>query len=142
MRRTHLAWWMGALMAALTASGFAQAKQPPIMAAAPIVALMPVVQDNPDFFELTPAQQKEIDVIQQQSANGRIGLDQQILDVRAELQQELLKRKADVKLIERLRDDLLKAERERLQLSIDCANGLRRVLTDKQWATLLELATQ
>lgn len=129
-------------MAALMASGFAQAKQPPIMAAAPIVALMPVVQDNPDFFEFTPAQQKEIDVIQQQSANGRIGLDQQILDVRAELQQELLKRKADVKLIERLRDDLLKAERERLQLSIDCANGLRRVLTDKQWATLLELATQ
>lgn len=119
-----------------------QAKQPTIVAATPVVVLMPFLTDNPDFFALSTEQRQAVTKIAQASGAKREALDQSILDLRSELREELLKFKADAKLIKQLTDELAKQEVARLQLSIECAKGLRSTLTAEQWKTLIELALQ
>lgn len=118
------------------------AKQPAIAPASPVVILFSFVVDNPDFFELTPEQKKQVAMVGQESGNKREGLDQLIIDLRTELREEVLKSPMNQKLVNDLRDDLLVQEKARLQLSIDCAQGLQKALTKAQWQTLLELSTQ
>jgi len=130
----------GLLMGSLTTS--AQAKQPTIMVATPVVVLMPLLTDNPDFFVLTPEQRQAVTKIAQASGAKREALDQSVLDLRAELREEMFKFKADSKLIKQLSDELSKQEAARVQLSIECAKGLRLTLTAEQWKTLTELALQ
>lgn len=119
-----------------------QAKQPTIVAATPVVVLMPFLTDNPDFFALSTEQRQAVTKIAQASGAKREALDQSILDLRAELREEIFKFKADTKLIKQLSDELAKQEVARLQLSIECAKGLRSTLTAEQWKTLIELALQ
>jgi hypothetical protein len=134
------------LLTVLTLSGVmltsVEAKQPTIVAATPVVVLMPFLTDNPDFFVLTPEQRQAVTKIAQTSGAKREGLDQSILDLRTELREELLKYKSDTKLIKQLSAELNKQEAARLQLSIDCVQGLRSALTAEQWKTLTELALQ
>lgn len=119
-----------------------EAKQPPIMAASPVVVLMPFLTDNPDFFDLTPSQKQAVSKVAQASASKRETLDQSILDLRAELREELFKFNVDAQLVKQLSHELAKQEAARLQLSIECAKGLRSTLTAEQWKTLTELAWQ
>ena len=137
--------WLHIVSASLLA-GFlvtsVQAKQPTIVAATPVVVLMPFLTDNPDFFTLTPEQRQAVTKIAQASGAKREAIDQSVLDLRAELREELFKFKADAKLIKQLSDELAKQEAARVQLSIECANGLRSTLTAEQWKTLTELALQ
>lgn len=134
------------LLTVLTLSGVmlasVEAKQPTIVAATPVVVLMPFLTDNPDFFALTPEQRQAVTKIAQTSGAKRESLDQSILDLRTELREELLKYKSDTKLIKQLSAELNKQEAARLQLSIDCVQGLRSALTAEQWKTLTELALQ
>lgn len=132
--------WSALLLCCVSLSS--QAKQPTTAAAAPVVVLVPFLLDNPDFFELTESQKVKVAQVTQTSGNKREGLDQLILDLRAELREEMLKLTPNDQLITKLRDELLKQEAARLQLSIDCAKGLRQALTPAQWKTLLELANQ
>ncbi len=125
---------------ALTAT--VEAKQPTVVAATPVVVLMPFLTDNPDFFALTPQQRQAVTKIAQTSGAQREALDQSILDLRSELREELLKFKIDAKLVKQLSDELAKQESARVKLSIDCAQGLRSTLTAEQWKTLIELALQ
>lgn len=125
---------------ALTAT--VEAKQPTVVAATPVVVLMPFLTDNPDFFALTPQQRQAVTKIAQTSGAQREALDQSILDLRSELREELLKFKTDAKLVKQLSDELAKQESARVKLSIDCAQGLRSTLTAEQWKTLIELALQ
>lgn len=118
------------------------AKQPTTLSATPVVVLFPYLADNPDFFELSATQKKQIARIGQESGGAREALDQSILDLRAELREELLKLTMNQPLISRLQDELLAQEKARLQLSVNCARGLHGVLTQAQWKTLIELATQ
>lgn len=131
-----------AVFACLTLSLTAFAKQPPLLAAPPLVVLFPFLSDNPDFFELSTLQKKQISMIGQASANRREGLDQAILDLRAELREEIFKNPSNINQIKRIQNELLEQEKARLQLSIDCALGLQKVLTKAQWQTLLELSVQ
>lgn len=137
--------WLN-LLTVLTLSGViltsVEAKQPTIVAATPVVVLMPFLTDNPDFFALTPEQRQAVTKIAQTSGAKRESLDQSILDLRTELREELLKYKSDTKLIKQLSAELNKQEAARLQLSIDCVQGLRSALTAEQWKTLTELALQ
>lgn len=137
--------WLN-LLTVLTLSGVmltsVEAKQPTIVAATPVVVLMPFLTDNPDFFVLTPEQRQAVTKIAQTSGAKRESLDQSILDLRTELREELLKYKSDTKLIKQLSAELNKQEAARLQLSIDCVQGLRSALTAEQWKTLTELALQ
>jgi hypothetical protein len=137
--------WLHIVSASLLA-GFlvtsVQAKQPTIVAATPVVVLMPFLTDNPDFFTLTPEQRQAVTKIAQASGAKREAIDQSVLDLRAELREEIFKFKADTKLIKQLSDELAKQEAARVQLSIECANGLRSTLTAEQWKTLTELALQ
>lgn len=137
--------WVNVMALALlvgVAATSVQAKQPSIVAATPVVVLMPFLTDNPDFFALTPEQKQAITKIAQASGAKREGLDQSILDLRAELREELFKHKADTKLVKQLSAELAKQEAARVQLSIDCSQGLRLALTADQWKTLTELALQ
>lgn len=122
--------------------GTAQAQMPKIMAATPVVVYMPVVFDNPDFFELSAKQKQQVAVLAQNTNAQRESLDQSIVDLRQELREEQLKYHSDAKLVRYLVGEIQKQENQRLQLSIDCANGLRGILTEKQWATLIELAQE
>lgn len=137
--------WLN-LLTVLTLSGVmltsVEAKQPTIVAATPVVVLMPFLTDNPDFFALTPEQRQTVTKIAQASGAKRESLDQSIIDLRTELREELLKYKSDTKLIKQLSAELNKQEAARLQLSVDCVQGLRSALTAEQWKTLTELALQ
>ncbi len=137
--------WLHIVSASLLA-GFlvssVQAKQPTIVAATPVVVLMPFLTDNPDFFTLTPEQRQAVTKIAQASGAKREAIDQSVLDLRAELREEIFKFKADTKLIKQLSDELAKQEAARVQLSVECAKGLRSTLTAEQWKTLTELALQ
>lgn len=128
------------LMSSLSTS--VQAKQPTIVVATPVVVLMPFLTDNPDFFVLTPEQRQAVTKIAQASGAKREAIDQSVLDLRAELREEIFKFKSDTKLIKQLSDELAKQEAARVQLSIECAKGLRSTLTAEQWKTLTELALQ
>ncbi len=137
--------WLHIVSASLLA-GFlvtsVQAKQPTIVAATPVVVLMPFLTDNPDFFTLTPEQRQAVTKIAQASGAKRETIDQSVLDLRAELREEIFKFKADTRLIKQLSDELAKQEVARVQLSVECAKGLRSTLTAEQWKTLTELALQ
>ncbi len=117
----------------------AQAKQPTIVAATPVVVLMPIVLNNPDFFEFTDKQKKQIAIVAQNTNQTREDLDQSILDLRNELREEVVKYQTDKKLITYLTKEIQKQENRRLLLSVECADGLRKVMTAEQWKTLIEL---
>ncbi|MCI4411681.1 MAG: hypothetical protein JHC38_08415 [Thiotrichales bacterium] len=117
----------------------AQAKQPTIVAATPVVVLMPIVLNNPDFFEFTDKQKKQIAIVAQNTNQTREDLDQSILDLRNELREEIVKYQTNKKLITYLTKEIQKQENRRLLLSVECADGLRKVMTAEQWKTLIEL---
>jgi hypothetical protein len=117
----------------------AQAKPQPIVAATPVVILMPIVLNNPDFFELTDVQKKKIALVAQNTNQVREELDQSILDMRNELREELSKYIPSKKLVSYLTKEVQAQENRRLQLSVDCADGLRNAMTAEQWKTLIEL---
>lgn len=119
-----------------------QAKQPPIMTATPVVVYMPALLDNPDFFSLSDQQRKAVMQVAQASSASREALDQTILDLRKELRDEQEKFVPDAKLVAYLLKEIAQQEAKRLQQSIDCANGLKGILTSQQWNTLIELANQ
>jgi hypothetical protein len=114
----------------------------PMVAATPVVILMPTVLNNPDFFEFSDAQKKKVALVAQNTNQIREALDQSILDARAELREELMKYKPDQKLVNFLNKEIRKQETQRLQLSIDCADGLRKAMSAEQWKMLIELAQQ
>ncbi len=123
----------------LLSTSVAQAKQPTIVAATPVVVLMPIVLNNPDFFEFTDKQKKQIAIVAQNTNQTREDLDQSILDLRNELREEVVKYQTDKKLITYLTKEIQKQENRRLLLSVECADGLRKVMTAEQWKTLIEL---
>ena len=120
-------------------SSLSEAQPQPIVAATPVVILMPIVLNNPDFFEFSDDQKKKIALVAQNTNQVREDLDQSILDMRNELREEASKYQPDTKLVTYLVKEIQSAENRRLQLSIDCANGLRKAMTAEQWKTLIEL---
>lgn len=130
------------LLSLLLSINVAQAKQPKIVAATPVVVLMPIVLNNPDFFEFTEKQKKQIAMIAQNTNQTREDLDQSILDLRNELREEIVKYQSDKKLITYLTKEIQKQENHRLLLSVECADGLRKVMTAEQWKTLIELTQE
>jgi len=116
-----------------------EAKPQPIVAATPVVVLMPIVLNNPDFFDFTDTQKKKIALVAQNTNQVREDLDQSILDMRNELREELSKYKIDQKLVDYLTKEIQQKESRRLQLSIECADGLRKAMSSDQWKTLIEL---
>jgi len=116
-----------------------EAQQPPIMSATPVVVYMPVILENPDFFEFSDRQKKHIGQVAQKSSSRREALDQSIIDMRKELREEQEKYAPDAKLVRYLVKEIQTQEAQRLQVSVDCANDLRKVLNAKQWETLISL---
>lgn len=115
------------------------AAQQTIVAATPVVALMPVLLNNPDFFDFTAEQKKQIAQIGQETNQLREGLDQSIVDARVELREALMRYTTNKKLVQQLMQEVNTQEAQRLSLSIKCANGLRKVLSAEQWKILIEL---
>jgi hypothetical protein len=118
------------------------AQAQPMVAATPVIILMPTVLNNPDFFEFSDAQKKKVALVAQNTNQVREALDQSILDARVELREELMKYKPDQRLVKFLNKEIRKQETQRLRLSIDCANGLRQVMSAEQWKMLIELVQQ
>jgi hypothetical protein len=123
----------------LTLSMPAMAAQQPIVAATPVVVLMPTLLNNPDFFDFTAEQKRQISRIAQETNHIREALDQSIVDLRVELREELMKHRGNTQLIKQLIQDVNAQEAKRLSLSITCANGLRQILSATQWNALIEL---
>jgi hypothetical protein len=59
--------------------------------------------------------------------------------MRNELREELSKYIPSKKLVSYLTKEVQAQENRRLQLSVDCADGLRNAMTAEQWKTLIEL---
>jgi hypothetical protein len=123
----------------LLGASSAEAKPPQMVSATPVIILMPIVLNNPDFFDFSNEQKKHIAQIANQTNQVREELDQAILDMRHELREELSKYHPDTKIIDYLSKEIPLQESRRLQLSLDCANGLRQIMKAEQWKTLIEL---
>lgn len=115
------------------------AAQPAIVAATPVVTYMPIVLDNPDFFEFTAEQKQQVNELVTKVSGQREPLDQSVVDLRNELRVELSKASDDKQLIAQLVNEIKTNEAKRLDLSITCTEELRHILTDEQWETLIEL---
>lgn len=123
----------------LAASTSLWAAQPAIVAATPVVTYMPIVLDNPDFFEFTAEQKQQVNELVAKVSGQREPLDQSVVDLRNELRVELGKANDDKQLIAQLVNEIKINEAKRLDLSITCTEELRHILTDEQWETLIEL---
>lgn len=108
--------------------------------ATPVVILMPYVLPNADLLELTPTQRREAMLIANRMNSEREANDLTAKDLRKELWELTSKYRPEQKEQQELIDLIAKTEKRRIEMSIECANGLRQILNQQQWQLLIELA--
>lgn len=108
--------------------------------ASPVVTLMPVVMDNLDLLKLSSQQLDKVRQISRKSFQELEYLNARYHTIKMELR-ELLESPVDNKSqTTRLADELAGLERKRLMLTIECAEGLKRIFTPSQYQELIALA--
>ncbi|BBP46407.1 hypothetical protein THMIRHAS_17800 [Thiosulfatimonas sediminis] len=107
----------------------------------PVVKLMPVLMDNLNLFELTPEQMQQVRSISRKSFADLEYLNAEYHLVKTELRDLLFDPKPHPAAEQKLIESLAKMEAKRLVLTVDCAEGLKAILSPEQFAELIELAT-
>lgn len=128
----------GLLSLTFSAQSVAQADEfrPP----SPIVKLMPVLLDNLSLLELTAKQTQQARVLAQQNFQALAYLNAQYQDMKAELKELLLSPELTSEQTDRLSQSISQLEQKRLKLTIDCAEGLKQILTPDQFKELVDIA--
>lgn len=109
------------------------------VAATPVVILMPHVLANMEMLEITPGQRHEIRLIANQMITEREDNDSLGLELRRELSELIARYDADINKQYELMALVAKTEKRRVEMSIECADGLRKILNKEQWTLLFEL---
>ena len=94
-----------------------------------IVKLMPIVINNLDILDLTPQQMDEVRKISRESMHQAKQINAEYHLIKSELAEYLLepsplKQATSAQLL----DELAALDRQRMQLTVDCAEGLKKVL--------------
>lgn len=108
--------------------------------ATPVVILMPYVLPNAELLELTPEQRRQAMLIANQMNSEREANDLMAKDLRKELWELTSTYRPEAKAQQELIALIAKTETRRIEMSIECANQLRQILNDEQWALLVDLA--
>lgn len=111
-----------------------------IKAATPVVVLMPHVLNNIDMLEITDQQKHKIRSIAQSMTREREDNDTLSVELRRELAELTQAYRPDVEAQAEVKALLFKTEQRRVEMSLECADQLRQILTKEQWRFMLELA--
>lgn len=124
---------------ALMVLSFSVQAERKFVAATPVVILMPHVLANMEMLEITPSQRHEIRLIANQMITEREDNDSVGLELRRELSELVARYDADINKQYELMELVAKTEKRRVEMSIECADSLRKILNKDQWALLFEL---
>ncbi|MBN2647188.1 MAG: periplasmic heavy metal sensor [Thiotrichales bacterium] len=108
--------------------------------AKPVVTLMPILMDNLDILNLTPEQLTKVRSISRKSFEELNYLNAEYHLVKSELKEVLFLTQPMQEKANQLAQQLSKMEAKRLQLSIECAEELKQILTPEQHKELISLA--
>jgi Spy/CpxP family protein refolding chaperone len=111
-----------------------------IKAATPVVVLMPHVLNNVDLLEITPDQKHRLRTVAQKMNREREDNDTLSVELRRELAELTQSYRPDAKAQADVMALLAKTEQRRVEMSLECADQLREILTEDQWKFMLELA--
>lgn len=128
---------LGVLAGANSAQALDERK---FIAATPIVILMPHVLPNAEFLELKPEQLNRLRLVASDMSGEREEVDMTILELRKELAEITAEYDLDKEAQHKAKLELFQLEQRRVEMSIECSNILREILTEKQWEQMLELA--
>ena len=104
-----------------------------------IVTLMPLVIDNLDLLNVTAEQRNAFRTIARKNFKEVEYINAQYNNLKNELKEELLDYKANETHSLTLLKELTMLDQKRMLLTINCANGLKKVLSQAQYEELISL---
>lgn len=104
-----------------------------------IVTLMPLLLDNLDILQVSQDQLSEIRLISRKSFAEVEYINAQYHNIKSELKDELLDFDTDAVNSLKLSQELAKLDQKRMQLTVECANDLKKVLNQAQYEELIAL---
>ena len=104
-----------------------------------IVTLMPLVIDNLDLLNVTAEQRNAFRTIARKNFKEVEYINAQYNNLKNELKEELLDYKANETHSLTLLKELAMLDQKRMLLTINCANGLKKVLSQAQYEELISL---
>lgn len=110
-------------------------------AATPIVILMPHVLPNAELLELKSEQLNRLRLVASDMSGERENVDMTILELRKELAELTSEYDLDKTNQQKAKEELFQLEQRRVEMSIECSDLLREILTESQWELMLELAS-
>jgi Spy/CpxP family protein refolding chaperone len=99
----------------------------------PITALMPIVMDNLDRLNLTPAQLDKVRAISRDNFAKVEYINAKYNDIKSELKEITLDVEGDKARALKLVDELGELDKQRMRLTVECAFGLKALLTAEQY---------
>ncbi|WP_178863204.1 Spy/CpxP family protein refolding chaperone [Thiomicrorhabdus cannonii] len=99
----------------------------------PITALMPIVMDNLDRLHLTPAQLDKVRAISRDNFAKVEYINAQYHEIKSELKEITLDVDGDKSRALQLVNELGELDKQRMTLTVECAFGLKSLLTAEQY---------
>lgn len=104
------------------------------------VTLMPIVMDNLDLLELTTEQLNQIRDIAQQNFKRVEQINAEYHLLKSELREILLdKDSSEMQQSQKLVEELAELDRQRMMLTVECAQGLKRILSAEKFSEITSL---
>lgn len=110
-------------------------------AATPVVVFMPHVLNNVDMLEISDQQKHKIRSLAQTMTREREDNDTLSVELRRELFEITSAYRPDAESQLKVKHLLSKTEQRRVEMSLECSDQLRQILTEEQWLLMLELAS-
>ncbi|MBN2866794.1 MAG: hypothetical protein JXK16_12365 [Thiotrichales bacterium] len=104
-----------------------------------VVTLMPLLLDNLELLNVTQEQLSEIRQISRKNFAEVEYINAQYHNLKSELKDELLDVNVNAEHSLKLAQELAQLEQKRFQLTINCANGLKNLLSASQYEELIGL---
>lgn len=99
-----------------------------------IVTLMPIVMDNLDTLELTPAQLDQVRAISRKSFATVEQINAEYHEIKTELKEELLDfGNQDNSHSQKLLEELVALDKKRMMLTLECTLGLKKILSEEKF---------
>jgi capsule polysaccharide export protein KpsE/RkpR len=103
----------------------------------PITTLMPIVMDNLDRLDLTPAQLDKVRAISRDNFAKVEYINAKYNDIKSELKEITLDVEGNKTHALKLVDELGELDKQRMRLTVECAFGLKNVLNAEQFAEVI-----
>ena len=104
-----------------------------------ITVLMPIVMDNLDTLHLTPAQLDQVRQISRKNFAEVEYINAQYHDLKSQVREATLDPEANPAEVRQWVKELASLDEKRMLLTVDCAFGLKKILTPEQFQELLNI---